>query len=80
MAEQVHGHEVMRMMLAGGQSYTRESLCSAIVKEFGEAARFCTCSAEGMTADELVSFLEARDKFVATEGGFTTAADKICDH
>lgn len=80
MSEQIHGHEVMRMMLAGGRSYSRESLCAAIVDEFGAAARFCTCSAEGMTADELVTFLESRGKFVATEAGFTTTADKICDH
>ena len=80
MSNQVHGHDVMRMMLDNGQSYTKDTLRTAIVDRFGEATRFHTCSAENMTASELVDFLAQRGKFVEVSGGFTTAADKICDH
>jgi probable metal-binding protein len=80
MPEQVHGHEVMQMMLAANASYTRDSLRKAIIDRFGVAARFFTCSAENMTADELIDFLEARGKFHDTDSGFTTDPDKICNH
>ena len=80
MPEQVHGHEVMRMMLESDGAFTKDSLRAAIVERFGEATRFCTCSAENMTAEQLVDFLESRGKFVGTGEAFQTQADKICDH
>lgn len=80
MEGQIHGHEVMRMMIESGAAYTRASLRDAIIGRFGEGARFYTCSADGMTADEIIAFLEARGKFVGLGTGFSTSPDKICDH
>ena len=56
----IHGHEVMHMMVNSGESYSRDSLRSAIHQQFGEETRFFTCSAQGMTADELIHFLSSR--------------------
>lgn len=78
--ESIHGHEVLNMMIASGESYTKESLVLAIENRFGESARFHTCSAENMTAAELVAFLEKKGKFVPVDAGFTTAESKICRH
>ena len=36
MPNQIHGHDVMQMMLASGKSYTKETLKKAIVEKFGE--------------------------------------------
>ncbi|HDD9719610.1 TPA: YecH family protein, partial [Escherichia coli] len=47
---------------------------------FGEQARFHTCSAEGMTAGELVAFLAAKGKFIPSKDGFSTDQSKICRH
>jgi probable metal-binding protein len=80
MPERIHGHEVMAMMIESGAPYTRESLRAAIVARFGKDATFYTCSAESMTPDELIAFLQARGKFVDSDGGFRTDASKICDH
>ena len=80
MTRQVHGHEVMQMMLDLDQSFTRGSLCEAIQERFGADARFFTCSAQDMTADELISFLEQRGKFVGRDAGYSTEADRICKH
>jgi probable metal-binding protein len=80
MPERIHGHDVMAMMIESGKAYTRESLRAAIVEEFGEEARFYTCSAENMTPDELITFLQARGKFIDDDDGFQTDKSKICDH
>ncbi len=80
MTEKIHGHEVMEMMLSDGQSYTKDSLCQAILAKFGDEVRFYTCSKEDMTASGLVDFLESKGKFVPTETGFTTAPEKMCNH
>jgi len=78
MPEQVHGHEVMRMMMDDGRVYTKTTLRAAIAERFGEGARFYTCSAENMTADELVIFLKGRSKFIHEGEGFRTEPDRMC--
>lgn len=78
--DSIHGHEVMRMMVGAPRPFTEEALEAAVVKQFGGDARFHTCSAEDMTARELIHFLKARDKFIITREGLSMAQDNICDH
>lgn len=68
------------MMLELNRSFTRDTLREAIHERFGEAARFYTCSAQDMTADQLIDFLAARGKFVERDNGFTTDPDRMCQH
>lgn len=77
---EVHGHEVIAMILGSQQAYTRESLARAIVDRFGAETRFFTCSAAGMTAPELVQFLESRGKFMPLADGFTIDPGRVCQH
>ena len=80
MAETVHGHDVMQMMIDSNKTYTKESLEKAIIERFGNDTRFYTCSAENMTAAEIIEFLASRGKFDRLGGGFKTNPDKICKH
>lgn len=80
MSTSVHGHEVMHFMLDKGGSFTRESLKEAIIGHFGAETRFHTCSAQDMTAEQLIDFLAAKGKFVEDETGFNTQPEKICNH
>jgi probable metal-binding protein len=75
---QIHGHEVLNLMLASGKIYTKASLVSEIVDRFGTEARFHTCSAENLTADQLVAFLESKGKLVPQQSGFQTSANLLC--
>lgn len=75
MAE-IHAHEVLHMM--EGNSYTKETLRDAITAKFGAEALFHTCSAEGLTIDKLIIFLEQKGKFKATDSGFTMDITKVC--
>lgn len=77
---QIHGHEVIEMMMTSGKSYSRETLRADIIAKFGSETRFFTCSAEGMTADELITFLEERDKFQGQSESFEFDPSKKCDH
>ena len=80
MTNQIHGHDVMEMMTASNQSYSKDSLREAIIGKFGADARFHTCSAENMTADELIEFLAQRGKFAENAGGFSLKPDSMCQH
>ncbi len=78
--EQIHGHEVLQMMMASGKTYTKASLAEEILGKFGADARFYTCSAENMTAAQLVEFLDSRGKLVRQGTGFQTSPDLMCKH
>ena len=80
MQTQIHGHEVIAMMTEATQPFTRESLTAAIIARFGAEARFHTCSAEGMTASEMVDFLEVRQKFMPAGTGFAINPERVCQH
>jgi len=73
-----HGHEVLAMMQ--GHSYTENSLLEAIIEKFGTEERFYTCSAENLTAQELIYFLKDHGKFKPKDGGFTADASKVCEN
>lgn len=73
-----HGHEVLAMMQ--GQCYTEKSLLEAIIDKFGTEERFYTCSAENLTAQELINFLKEHGKFKPMNGGLTVDASKVCEH
>lgn len=80
MSSSIHGHDVMHFMLERGGSFTKQSLCEAVEQHFGADTRFHTCSAEGLTAAQLIDLLESKGKFVPADNGFNTEAAKICRH
>ncbi len=69
-------------MMEGNSYATKQELIDAIIGRFGTDERFYTCSAEGMTAAELVDFLEVRGKFMPATGAdnFTVDITKVCNH
>jgi probable metal-binding protein len=77
---QIHAHEVLKMMLASGKTYTKASLIEQINGQFGPEARFHTCSSEGLTPEQLVEFLDSKGKLVQRANGFQTSPDLMCGH
>ena len=78
MMRQVHGHEVLNMMISSGRTYTKQSLILEITQRFGADARFYTCSAEHLTAEQLVVFLDSKGKLLHQQNGFQTSPDLMC--
>ncbi len=80
MSDSIHGHEVLHFMQEHGGGFTRDSLRDAMIARFGADARFHTCSADDLTADQLIDFLATRGKFVEGENGFNTQSHNTCNH
>lgn len=80
MPNQIHGHDVLDMMLASQEVYTRDSLRAAMIAKFGPDARYHTCSADNMNAATLIDFLTERGKFTEKPGGFSLDPAKVCQH
>jgi probable metal-binding protein len=77
---EIHAHTVMDLMQQSGHLFTRDSLVALLAERFGPEARFHTCSAAGMTADELIEFLNLRGKLAGDESGFTVSPHRSCGH
>ena len=78
--EQIHGHEVIHMMLQSGRPYSRSTLLTDIIARFGPDARFYTCSASYLSAEGIIDFLQGKGKFVPCETGFQTSSELVCKH
>lgn len=76
----IHGHEVMERIMAADRPMSRTEILDDIRETYGADARFHTCSAEGMTATELIDFISARSKLVGPEDAMTINRDEVCDH
>ena len=78
--QEAHVHQVLEMMEADNGVYSRETLCAAIHAKFGEATRFRSCSANGMDANAVIDFLDARGKFTGTPEAFSFDTTRRCSH
>ena len=78
--EQIHGHEVMQLIFSSEKAFTREALINEITKHFGEDTRFYNCSADGMTAADIVAFFESKGKFSFTDNGMALNPSGGCSH
>lgn len=77
---EIHGHEVLEMMVDAGRPYSTESLQAAIDERFGKDARFYICSGGDMSAAELIETLWSKGKFVGTSESFVFDTGKRCNH
>ena len=56
------------------------TLTDIVAHEFGTGARFFTCSAEGMSISELLTFLTERDKVQLRDNLVFPGGSPACNH
>lgn len=66
--ESVHGHNVLNLVKEQESALTRDALLVAISEQFGDTARYHTCSARDLTAEELINQFVEKGKLVEAEG------------
>jgi probable metal-binding protein len=76
----VHGHEIIELVSNHPEGIRLSQLAENVRERFGSGATFHTCSALGMNLDELLSFLEARDKLRISKGVAYPGGAPACDH
>ena len=76
----IHGHDVLAM-IAENHFDNAAQLLEAMQAKFGAEATYHTCAKSGLTAQELIAFLEKRQKFtVSADSPLTVNAERICNH
>jgi probable metal-binding protein len=79
--EQIHGHEIMELVAKYPEGIPVATLTDIVAHDFGTGTRFFTCSAEGMTLPELLTFLVERDKVQLRDNlVFSGGAPACCNH
>jgi probable metal-binding protein len=79
-ATAIHGHDIIDLIATYPGGIRLSQLMEIVGERFGRSATFHTCSAAGMNLDELLHFLEARDKVRITGGVVYPGGSPACDH
>ncbi|WP_461536455.1 YecH family metal-binding protein [Spongorhabdus nitratireducens] len=69
MSRSNHGRKVLEIVREAEQALSREMLLQEMNNRFGEGAEFHTCSAQGMTGEELVELFLGKGKLQQGEQG-----------
>ena len=80
MSDSVHGHDVMALMVAQAHPVLKPQFIALMTETFGEAARYHTCSAENLTAEELIFLLLSKGKMAESAQGLAFVAGRQCHH
>ncbi|WP_260261996.1 YecH family metal-binding protein [Vibrio intestinalis] len=76
---EIHAHNVLNML--ADNPMNEQEIRAAVTREFGEDAKFHTCSKQGMDIETLLSFLIQRQKVVQVEGDkWVLNAARMCSH
>ena len=64
MSSEIHGHQILTLLMQASQPIDRESLTATVSERFGEGVTFCTCSEQGLSLDDLLTFLLSKGKIL----------------
>jgi probable metal-binding protein len=79
-ATAIHGHDIIDLVATHPAGIRLGRLMEIVGERYGRAVTFHTCSAAGMDLDELLHFLEARDKVRITSGVVYPGGSPACEH
>ncbi|MDH1470885.1 YecH family metal-binding protein [Shewanella sp. GD03713] len=80
MSDSVHGHDVMALMVAQENPLLKPEFIALMAQTFGDNARYHTCSADNLQAEELISLLLGKGKILESKQGLTLVAGRQCNH
>ncbi|MDH0449194.1 MULTISPECIES: YecH family metal-binding protein [Shewanella] len=80
MSDSVHGHDVMALMVAQENPLLKPEFIALMAQTFGDNARYHTCSADNLKAEELISLLIRKGKMLESAQGLTLVAGRQCNH
>jgi probable metal-binding protein len=78
MNQSIHGHQVMEMVEVSDRAYTKQTLESEMLAQFGNKARFHTCMDSDMTAAQLIDFFMSKGKFVESNEIISLSTQHSC--
>jgi len=75
-----HGHDILAIVDSCPEGISTAALAERAARDFGAGTRFFTCSAEGLSLDELLLFLFEREKIQYRDGLIFPGISPACHH
>ncbi len=76
----VHAHDVIDLIQNASPALSLDGVVAEVNRRYGPAVRFHTCSASGMTIQEVLEFLATRRKIVLEDGRLLVNSANVCKH
>jgi probable metal-binding protein len=78
MPESIHGHAVLKILLAAQSPITLPELSDVASRQFGSNVCYHTCSAFDLTLDQLIDMFVARRKITIEGGALVVHREEVC--
>ncbi len=79
MQESIHGHNVLKLIKSQNEPMSQQQLLNALTEHFGEDSRYHTCSAQELSAEELLQIFIKKGK-LAKDGDHIRFVGCQCGH
>ncbi|KXF82686.1 YecH family metal-binding protein [Enterovibrio coralii] len=78
MQTSIHVHQILNHLKT--EPMSESALTQWVDKQWGDAARFHTCSQENMLFSEVLVFLRRRKKILESAGTLAVNQARVCNH
>ncbi|MDD1781996.1 YecH family protein [Enterovibrio sp. ZSDZ35] len=78
MQASIHVHQILNHLKS--EPMSEYALTDWVTREWGDEARFHTCSQKDMTFSDVLVFLRRRKKILESAGALVVNEARICNH
>lgn len=78
MSASIHVHEILNHLKQ--QPMSEQDLTHWVDGQWGTGARFHTCSQQGLSFSEVLTFLRRRKKIIEEMGTLSVNEARVCNH
>ena len=80
MSKVMHAHGLLELLMESEGPVSREALRELVRERFGEDIYYTNCTNQLYTFDQMLEFLEAREKVVVENGSLAVQKNNVCEH
>ncbi|MFC1583372.1 YecH family metal-binding protein [Candidatus Neomarinimicrobiota bacterium] len=80
MPKVMHAHGLLELLMESEGPVSREALRELVNERFGEDIYYTNCTRQLYTFDQMIEFLEAREKVVVENGSLEVQKHNVCEH
>ena len=80
MPKVMHAHGLLQLLMESEGPVSREALRELVRERFGEDIYYTNCTQQLYTFDQMLEFLEAREKVVVENGNLAAQRQNVYEH
>lgn len=80
MPNVLHAHGLLELLMESDGPVSREALREMVSERFGNDIYFTNCTRQLYTFDQMMEFLETREKIAVENGSLAVQTHNVCEH